>query len=388
MPEGRFRGSWADVDLDALRHNASVLRQLAAPAELCAVVKAGGYGHGAVPIARAALEGGASRLAVVTVEEGIELRQGGIDAPVLLLPEIGPDAMLEALAHRLTPTIFTDAGLETARHAVSSTGHSDIPVHVKVDTGMHRLGADQADAVALAQAAGGAPGLELEGLWTHLAVADEPDDPYTDDQLSRFEAVRAKLAQVGVVPSLVHAANSAGTIGHPRSRYDMVRCGIALYGCPPASTLEALLAEAGFRLRPVLSLRARVSMTRPLDAGERPSYGRRRPLPVRSVVATAPLGYADGVPRRLFDTGGEVLLGGRRRPLAGRVTMDHIVIDCGPESGVAPGDEVVLIGRQGSEEVTADEWARRLGTISYEVLTSIGPRVPRMYRDARRSPRR
>lgn len=381
MPEGRFRGSWADVDLGALRHNASVLRRLAAPAQLCAVVKAAGYGHGAVPIARAALEGGASRLAVVTVEEGIELRQGGIDAPVLLLPEIGPDAMLEALAHRLTPTIFTDAGLEAAQHAVSSSGHPKIPVHVKVDTGMHRLGADPADVLALAQAVERAPGLELEGLWTHFAVADESANPYTGDQLSRFEAVRAKLAKAGVAPSLVHAANSAGTIGHPGSHYDMVRCGIALYGYVPDPTLGAVLAQAGIELRPVLSLRARVSMTRTLDAGERPSYGRRRPLPVRSVVATAPLGYADGVPRRLFDSGGEVLVGGRRRPLAGRVTMDHIVIDCGPDAPVAPGDEVVLIGRQGTEEVTADEWARRLGTISYEVLTSIGPRVPRVHRD-------
>ncbi|HWC37831.1 MAG TPA: alanine racemase, partial [Acidimicrobiales bacterium] len=271
MPEGRFRGSWADVDLDALRHNASVLRRLAAPADLCAVVKAAGYGHGAVPIARAALEGGASRLAVVTVEEGIELRQEGIDAPVLLLPEIGPDALPEALAHRLTPTIYTDAGLEAARHAVSSTGHSDIPIHVKVDTGMHRLGADQADAVALAQAVDDAAGLELEGLWTHLAVADEPDDPYTDDQCSRLEAVRAKLAEVGVVPSLVHAANSAGTIGHPRSRYDMVRCGISLYGYVPDPSLAPVLDRAGVQLRPVLSLRARVSITRSLDEGERPS---------------------------------------------------------------------------------------------------------------------
>ncbi len=385
MPEGRLRESWADVDLDALRHNVSVLCQLAAPAELCAVVKANAYGHGAVAIGRAALAGGARRLAAVMVEEGIELRRAGIDAPVLLLPELGRDAVREAVAHDLTPTIYTETGLEAVLRINSSMARPDVPVHVKVDTGMHRLGADPDDAEALALAVHQAPGLQLEGLWTHFAVADEPDDPYTAEQLTRFEAVRGRLEEAGVVPPLVHTANSAGNIAHPRSRYTMVRCGIAVYGWLPAPALGPVLAQAGLQLRPVLSLRARVSMVRTLEAGERPSYGRRRPLPERSVVATAPLGYADGVPRRLFDTGGEVLVGGRRRQLAGRVTMDHIVIDCGPDAGVAPGDEVVLIGSQGSEEVTAQEWAGRLGTISYEVLTGIGPRIPRLYREATQS---
>jgi alanine racemase len=348
------------------------------------VVKAGGYGHGAVFVGRAALEAGASSLAVAVVEEGIELRCADIRAPVLVLTEPGPQAMVEALVNLLTPTIYTTAGIESALAAVKATRRGDVGVHLKVDTGMHRLGADPDNVVGLARAVQTEPRLHLEGLWTHLPVADEPDNPYTADQLVRFESVQSTLEEVGLTPRLVHAANSAGTIAHPRSHYDLVRCGIALYGYV-APALKPVMArhssersDPELRLRPVLSLRAQVSMVRALDAGERPSYGRRRPLPERSVVATVPLGYADGVPRRLFDSRGEVLVGGRRRPLAGVVTMDHIVVDCGADATVAPGDEVVLIGRQEGEEITADEWARRLGTISYEVLTSIGPRIPRI----------
>jgi alanine racemase len=224
-------------------------------------------------------------------------------------------------------------------------------------------------------------------VWTHLAVADGPgpdDRAFTRTQLQRFDAILAGLAAAGHRPGLTHVANSAGTIAVPESRRDLVRCGIALYGVAPTEALAEQLASApGGRLRPVLSLRTRVTFVRDLDSGERPSYGRRRPLARRSTVATAPIGYADGVPRRLFDQGGEVLIRGTRRPLAGVVTMDQIVIDCGPVGAepVAVGDEVVLLGRQGSEEVTASEWADLLGTISYEVLCDIGPRVPRLLTD-------
>ncbi|MGH8995403.1 MAG: alanine racemase, partial [Acidimicrobiales bacterium] len=205
------------------------------------------------------------------------------------------------------------------------------------------------------------------------------DREFTDLQLSRFEAHLAELEARGVRPALRHAANSAGTIAHPRARFDMVRTGIALYGELPHPSMAAALATAGdgAALRPVMSLRSQVVAVRRLDAGERPSYGRLRPLPEASTVATVPVGYADGVPRRLFDNGGEVLIGGRRRPLAGAVTMDQIVVDCGADD-VAVGDEVVLIGPQGDGHIGASEWAERLGTISYEVLTGIGPRVPRV----------
>ena len=192
----------------------------------------------------------------------------------------------------------------------------------------------------------------------------------------------AALAASGHQPPLTHVANSAGAIGWPSARRDLVRCGIALYGVAPTPALaeELSASTGGGRLRPVLSLRTRVTSTRELDAGERPSYGRRRPLERRSTVATVPIGYADGVPRRLGEEGGSVLIGGRRRPLAGAVTMDQVVVDCGPvgSAPVAVGEEVVLLGRQGTEEITADEWACLLSTISYEVLCDIGPRVPRL----------
>ena len=369
-----WRPAWAEVDLGAVAANVAFLAERSAPAALCAVVKADGYGHGAAAVARAALGAGATWLAVALVEEGVALRDAGIDARVLLLSEPPLDAMGAVVAARLTPTLYTEAGVAAAAEAVG-TRRAPMGVHLKVDTGMHRVGADPADAPVLARAVGAAPGLRLEGLWTHLAVADDPDqDDFTAAQLARFEGVRDALAADGAVPALLHAANSAAALAHPGARYDLVRCGIAVYGHSPRRG-----AVRPGDLRPALSLRARVSMVRTLDAGERLSYGRRYAVPApRTVVATVPLGYADGVTRRLGEVGAEVLVGGRRRPVAGTITMDQLMVDCGPGAPVAPGDEVVLLGRQGNEEISADEWAGRLGTIAYEVLCGIGPRVPRV----------
>jgi alanine racemase len=380
----RFRPAWAEVDLGAVRRNAAILKGLVGPSSLCAVVKADGYGHGAVPVARAALAGGATWLAVALVEEGVELRQAGIDAPILVLSEPPLRAMAETLHHQLVPTIYSLGGVEAlGKAAVGSGGPGPVDVHLKVDTGMHRVGADADQAVALADRVAATDGLRLGAVWTHLAVADggqDEDRAFTTTQLYRFGLALDSLAAAGHRPPMTHVANSAGSIAFPAARRDMVRCGIALYGLCPTPALDDELASAtgGDRLEPVLSLRAEVSYVRSLDAGERPSYGRRRPLAERSTVATVPLGYADGVPRRLFDTGGDVLIGGVRRPLAGVVTMDQVMVDCGPaDAPVAVGDEVVLIGRQGNQEITATEWADRLGTINYEVLCDIGPRVPR-----------
>jgi alanine racemase len=381
----RWRPAWADIDLGAVRHNAALLRRLASPAEVCAVVKADAYGHGELPVARAALEGGASWLAVALVEEGVTLRDAGIEAPILLLSEPPDEALAEAVARRLVPTVYSTERIGALAKTVADRGSGPLPVHLKVDTGMHRVGADPAEAPALADLISADPGLELGAVWTHLAVADgagAEDTAYTTGQLERFDAVLATLAAAGHRPPLVHVANSAGTIATPAARRDLVRCGLAVYGVAPTQALGEQLAAAtgGGRLRPVLSLRSRVTLVRDLDAGERPSYGRARPLAVRSTVAVAPIGYADGVPRRLFDEGGSVLVRGVRRPLAGTVTMDQIMVDCGPagSSDVEVGDEMVLIGSQGGDEITADEWAGRLGTVSYEVLCGIGPRVPRV----------
>jgi alanine racemase len=247
---------------------------------------------------------------------------------------------------------------------------------------MHRVGASPREAVALVEEVVKVPELYYAGLWTHLAVADEPEDPFTGEQLARFESVRKALADAGVrAPRFVHAANSAGAIAHPSSRYDMVRCGISLYGYLPSPAVGPELVESAGAgsLRPALSWKTQVSYVRELQAGERTSYGLAYEVPTRTDIAIVPVGYADGVPRGLFKGGAELLIGGLRRPVAGVVTMDQLLVDCGPDSGVRRGDEVVLIGSQGDDTVSAQEWAERLGTISYEVLCRIGPRLPRRH---------
>ncbi len=382
MAQGRSRPAWAEIDLSAVTHNAAVLARLVAPAELCAVVKAHGYGHGGPAVARAALAGGAQRLAVALVDEGVELRQHGVDAPVLLLSECGLDAVDTALAYGLTPTLYSADAIAAFAAGARASGRRGA-VHVKVDTGMHRVGVAPENLREIAAAVVRQPMLALEGVWTHLPVADgehAEDRAYTERQLDLFDGLVADLAARGVTAPVLHAANTAGAIAFPRSRHDMVRCGLGLYGYLPGDTVRAAFdAQAdGDRLRPAMSLKARVVAVRTLEAGERPSYGRLRPLAARSVVATVPIGYADGVPRALFGAGYEVLIGGVRRPLAGMVTMDQIVIDCGDDDSVRPGDEVVLLGHQGDEAVTADDWAAMLGTISYEVVCGVGPRMPRV----------
>jgi alanine racemase len=382
MAQGRSRPAWAEIDLAAVTHNAGVLSRLVRPAVLCAVVKAHGYGHGGPAVAKAALAGGAAGLAVALVDEGVELRQHDVYGPILLLSECGEEAVDTALSYGLTPTLYSLEGIAQFSKAARELGQRT-SVHLKVDTGMHRVGAPPAEVPALMAAIAADPLLRLEGLWTHLAVADgesSEDRAFTLGQLETFDGLVAERRAAGMDPDvLLHAANTAGAIAFPSARYGMVRCGIGLYGYPPGPSVQrALAASSTAALRPVMSLRAKVVSVRTLPAGARPSYGRLRPLGERSVVATVPIGYADGVPRALFTEGYHVLIGGRRRPLAGMVTMDQLVVDCGPDATVQPGDEVVLLGRQGDEEITAEEWAGLLGTISYEVLCGVGPRVPRL----------
>ncbi|MGA2530142.1 MAG: alanine racemase [Acidimicrobiales bacterium] len=381
MAEAWHRRAWAEVDLEAISHNAAVLTAVVAPAELCAVVKADAYGHGAVPVAAAALAGGATSLAVALVEEGVVLREAGFEVPIRILSEPACEAMGEVVARDLIPSVYSAAGVEAVRQAAAAASRR-VEVEVKVDTGMHRVGAEPAEARLLVGQVVSAPELSYAGLWTHFAVADEPADPFTGEQLARFDALLKALFDAGVpAPARVHAANSAGAIAHPASRYDMVRCGISLYGYLPSGEVAPELIEAAGAgmLRPALSWKTQVSYVRELGPGERTSYGLAYKLKERSDIATVPVGYADGVPRGLFEAGGELLVGGRRVPVAGAVTMDQLLVDCGPGSGVARGDEVVLIGSQGTETVSAQEWAERLGTISYEILCRIGPRLPRRH---------
>jgi alanine racemase len=370
------RQAWVEVDLGAIAANVGVLAETVAPAALWVVVKADGYGHGAAAVSRAALEAGAEGLCVALVQEGVALRQAGILAPVLVLSEQPEDQLDELVRWRLTATAYSIDYLEALAHEAREAGGATVRVHVKVDTGMHRVGARTDELVPLVQALLARPELRWEGLWTHLARADETRMSTTVIQLSRLDAAIAVLREAGYPPPLVHAANSAGALAWgPAARRDLVRAGIAMYGIPPSREVAAECAE----LQPALSLRARVSFVQRVPPGEGISYGHRLVLNRETTVATLPLGYADGVPRGLGEVGGEVLLGGKRRPIAGTVTMDQLMVDCGDDHDVAPGDEAVLIGAQGGEEITATEWAERMGTIAYEIVTGLSPRLPRRY---------
>ena len=382
MPiEGIRRPAWAEIDLAALRHNIVTLRELVAPAQLCGVVKANGYGHGALFAARALLDAGVAGLAVAIVDEGVELREGGIVEPILLLAEAPSESLVDALEAKLTLTIGSVEGARAAVAAASNvSGRS--PVHIKVDTGMHRMGVDIADLDAVLDIVKASPNLVIEGLYSHFSVADsdQPQDrDYCELQMQRFDEALAMARAKGIDPPLTHLANSAAAISLPAARRSMVRVGLAAYGYLPHPSMAATLAARGMALRPALSLHARVTAVRHLEAGERPSYGRRRALPGDATVATVPFGYADGYPRRFFEAGAEVLINGVHRPLAGSVTMDQLVIDCDGDH-VKVGDEVVLLGTQGGETISADEWATWGGTITWEILCGIGARVPRIAR--------
>jgi alanine racemase len=368
-----FRPVWAEIDLEAVRANVRAWSALVAPAAVCAVVKADGYGHGAVAAGRAAIEAGAGCLAVALVEEGVQLREAGIDAPVLVLSEPVPAAAETVIAHRLTPVVYTATGIDALAKAVSVQGGDRIDVHLKVDTGMHRVGCDPADAIELAAHVANRPELRLAGVCTHFAVADEPGNPYTDVQRRTFERVLEQIRSHGLPTGVVHACNTAAAIAVPDARYDMVRIGIGIYGLAPAPALTGAVD-----LVPAMAVKARVSYVQSLPAGARLSYGLRYETSKATRVATVPIGYADGVPRELSHRGGGVLIGGRRYPIAGTVTMDQLMVDVGDQA-VEVGDEVVLIGNQGGVRITADEWAERMRTIAYTVVCGVGPRVPRRY---------
>jgi alanine racemase len=271
---------------------------------------------------------------------------------------------------RLTPFVYTAAGID-ALAATAAAADVVLPVHLKVDTGMHRVGCHVDDAVVLAERVVAHASLTLEGMATHLAVADEADPGYTEAQLDAFDTVLAAVTEAVGRPPIVHAANSAGALAHPRSRFDLVRAGITVYGIAPSPVVAGAVP-----LRPALSLHARVSFVKDLPAGSRVSYGLRYTLDRPSRIATVPVGYADGVPRGLGATGGEVLVAGRRCPIAGTVTMDQTLVDVG-DAEVEVGDDVVLLGTQGACTIDADEWASRLDTIPYEVVTRLGGRLPR-----------
>ncbi|MFM8554181.1 MAG: alanine racemase [Acidimicrobiales bacterium] len=368
------RWAWAEIDLAAVRHNVASIVSRVAPAQVWAVVKANGYGHGSVQVAQAALEAGATGLCVALVDEGVVLRRAGITAPVLVLSEQPADTVPFLVGYGLTPTVTTTMGAAAVASAAQATGQQ-VAVHIKVDTGMHRVGAQPTEVLSLARYVDSHPLMDVDGLYTHFAVADQPAHAANERQLSLFRGVVDELSSRGIAPRLVHASNSAAALANPAARFGMVRLGIAMYGLLPGEGVRDLCTD----LRPAMSLKARVSAVRWVQAGEAVSYGLRRPLERESLVATVPLGYADGVPRRWGDVPGHVLIGGRRRTIAGTVTMDQIMVDCGDDSSVSVGDEVVLIGNQGNETVGADDWAAATGTIGYEITCGISGRIHRRW---------
>ncbi|MFM8946019.1 MAG: alanine racemase [Actinomycetota bacterium] len=371
------RASWVEVNRAAIRHNTRTLKRMVGDSRLLAVVKANGYGHGAVTVAEAALAAGADGLCVALVQEGVELRRAGIENPILVLSEQPLDQLDELLAHGLIPTAYSIRYIDALTEAARRHDVIAHEVHLKIDTGMHRVGAAPDSIVELAgRIVARSPQLSLGGVFTHLATADQPDPTFTDHQIDLFDRAVDDLQRAGIDPGWVHIANSAGAIAHPRARRDMVRVGIALYGIAPDVSMTDLCAD----LQPAMALRSRVSFMKRVAAGEGVSYGLRHRFAQSANVATIPIGYADGVPRQLGLVGGEVLIRGVRRPIVGVVTMDQLMVDCGDDD-VAVGDEVVLIGAQGNDQITANEWGGLLGTIGYEVACGLSARLPRVVID-------
>jgi alanine racemase len=386
MSSVRHRPTHAEIDVGAIERNARLLLEAAGEgAELCAVVKADGYGHGIGAAACAALAGGATWLAVALIEEGVALREAGIDAPILLLSEPPPASASALVAHGLTPTVYRPEMLDALEDTATRRGQP-VRVHVKLDTGMARVGVAHEDWDTFLARLAASDMLDVEGCQTHLARADEPDQPTTTEQLVRFAAALDALRSHGIAPRLVHVANSAATLVHTDAwravlrdgapdAVPLVRAGIGLYGLDPGPQVRADVHG----LEPSLRLVTAVSHVRHVTAGTPASYGHRWSAPADGWLATIPIGYADGVPRVLTGKAA-VLHDGIRRPMAGTVTMDQILVWCGDDVPTV-GDEVVLIGAQegtrGRDRISMAEWAELSGTITYEIATGISARVPR-----------
>ena len=365
--------TWAEIDLNAIAFNAAGLKARAGgKAELMVTVKANGYGHGAVQVARAALEGGATRLAVHRALEGVQLRQAGITAPILVMGYTLPAVSERVVRWNLTPTVNSQPQAEALSAAAVAAGKM-LPIHVKIDTGMGRYGLLPDEALGFVRFLSGLPGLALEGLYTHHAVADLADKSFTRHQFGLYMNVVEQLETAGFTFPLKHVSNSATTLDLPEMALDMLRCGIALYGLRPSGEVEPVIP-----LRPALTLKSRVVRVRTLPAGASISYGRTYITEKPTRVALVPVGYGDGY-HRILSNRGAVLIHGQRASIVGRVCMDQFVVDVNHIPDVQLHDEVVLVGRQGEGHIPAEEVARWAETINYEVTTGLLPRVVRVY---------
>ncbi len=375
---------WAEIDLTAIAHNVRELRRITRPqARLMAVVKADGYGHGAEAVARTALANGADMLAVARIDEGVQLRRAGLDVPILVMGPTFPAFTERIIDYDLIQSVTS---LEEARGlaARAARRHRVIPVHLKVDTGMGRLGLvpdcgapgrdPMASPVAEVRALKALNGVRLDGIFTHFAAADEADKSFTELQLEIFSTFLERLSRAGIDTGLRHAANSAGIIDLPESHFDAVRPGISLYGLYPSRAVDCRRIE----LRPALALKSRILQVKDVPAGFPVSYGMTWQAPHATRIATVATGYADGIQRRLSNRG-QMLVRGVAVPIVGRVCMDLIMLDVGAVADAAAGDEVVIIGRQGDAEISADTVADLLETINYEIVFTNFARVPRRY---------
>jgi len=361
------------ISLSAFRHNMSVVRAYIGPIpRIMAVVKANAYGHGAEKMAHEAMQGGATFLGVARVHEGVELRRAGVDAPILVFEVPLSDQIGTALHHRLALTVSSDEGAARVSEMGVRLGVRG-PVHVKIDTGMSRLGFPHGEAEQHITRIVSLPGLTLEGVYSHFATSDEEDTGYALTQLERFNGVIARLESLGLHIPLKHMANSGAIISMPQAHFDLVRPGIMLYGYAPRPGMPQR-----FPLQQVMNLSSRVVLIKPVSRGTSVSYSRRYTTQEDTRIATVPIGYADGY-SRLLTNRATALIKGRRYPVVGTICMDQLMIDVGGESDVREGDEVVLMGRSGEEVIDADDIARTIGTINYEVTCLVTRRVPRTY---------
>lgn len=374
MDPAEKRWAWSEIDLGAVARNVGTLKGLLKPGtRFMAVVKADGYGHGGLEVARAALAAGADRLGVATVDEAMRLRAGGITAPIHLLSEAPPAAAQTLVERDVTPALYSHAFAAALADAASRQGRV-APFHLKIDTGMNRIGVRAEEAADFVESLRGMSGLRMDGVFTHFATADVPGDWEFDRQLERFSSAVLQMRDRGIDPGIVHAANTPATILHPETHFDMVRCGIAIYGLHPADSTHGVI-----ELEPAMTVKARVTRVARLAMGEGVSYGFTWHAPAPVTVATLPIGYADGV-RRSLSGRIEVLIDGRPCKQVGRVCMDQLMVEIPRGLDVEVGDEAVLIGRQGDHALTIEQQAALLSTIDYEVACGYGARLAHVYR--------
>jgi len=370
-----MRPTFAEINLDNFIFNLNQLKnKLGANTKLMAVIKANAYGHGALKISRVALNNGADSLGVALLEEAMELKEEGINAPILVFGYISSFDLEKAIERKIRQTVFSyQQALSISRAALNQ--NKEALIHIKIDTGMRRIGFwPERKSLEEIEEIYRLPGIKVEGFYTHFACAEKEDKSYTQEQMHRFLTFTKALKEKGFEPGLLHTANSAALIDLPSTHLDLVRPGIALYGLYPSFTQREKI-----ELKTVLSLKSEIIQLKVVPAGSGISYNHTFRTSHQSIIATLPIGYADGLNRRLSNKG-EVLVKGKKVPIVGAICMDQCLIDVSSINDVEVGDEAVLLGTQGREIITADEIADRLGTISYEVLTSISNRVPRLYK--------